>query len=111
MTQQPVVEVDMPNFKDITGQRFGRLVAIRPVGSRNGRALWLFKCDCGNFHTGEGRTLNRRRKKYKNVSCGCRKTNYRHGHTPRYKPHHPLYATWAMMRDRCDNPNSISYKR
>ena len=35
--------------KDITGQRFGRLVAIKNTGEKRGPAyLWLFKCDCGN---------------------------------------------------------------
>jgi len=38
--------------QDITGQRFGRLVAIKPIiGAKypNGRAKrqWEFKCDCG----------------------------------------------------------------
>lgn len=32
------------NFIDITGQRFGRLVAVEYVGNKK----WLFQCDCGN---------------------------------------------------------------
>ena len=36
-------------FKDITGQRFGKLVAIRPTEERKGtNVVWEFKCDCGN---------------------------------------------------------------
>ena len=31
--------------KDITGQRFGRLVALRP--DYNDIRYWYFKCDCG----------------------------------------------------------------
>jgi hypothetical protein len=34
-------------FCDLTGQRFGRLTAIRRVGKDSHR-LWLFQCDCGN---------------------------------------------------------------
>jgi hypothetical protein len=35
--------------KDITGLRFGRLVAIKPIGkTSNGQTLRLTKCDCGN---------------------------------------------------------------
>jgi hypothetical protein len=35
--------------KDITGQRFGMLTAVRIVGSdKFGRKKWLFNCDCGN---------------------------------------------------------------
>lgn len=33
--------------KDITNQRFTRLVAIKYVENRNKRQYWLFKCDCG----------------------------------------------------------------
>jgi len=34
---------------DITGQRFGRLTAIKPTGQREGTyVVWEFLCDCGN---------------------------------------------------------------
>ena len=36
------------HFIDRTGQRYGKLVAIRRVGTGpHGNALWLCKCDCG----------------------------------------------------------------
>lgn len=35
--------------KDITGQKFGRLTAIRPTDKRvNNSIVWIFQCDCGN---------------------------------------------------------------
>lgn len=35
--------------KDISGERYGRLIAIKPVESnKHGRFNWLLKCDCGN---------------------------------------------------------------
>lgn len=35
---------------DITGKRFGRLVAIEPTKERKcGRVVWKCKCDCGNI--------------------------------------------------------------
>jgi len=34
-------------YVDETGNRYGKLVAIRKTGSKNG-AVWLFQCDCGN---------------------------------------------------------------
>ena len=39
------------NTMDITGQRFGKLTAIKNTGildSKSGCFLWEFKCDCGN---------------------------------------------------------------
>lgn len=64
---------------DITGQRFGRLVVIERAGSKNGKAYWLCKCDCGKTVTVNGQTLRSGGVK----SCGClRKENspsYRDG--------------------------------
>lgn len=37
-------------FRDISGQKFGRLEAIRLVGiNKNKHRVWLFKCSCGNL--------------------------------------------------------------
>lgn len=56
------------NIKDITGQRFGLLTAIRAVGNdRYGRKQWLFKCDCGNdIVCSENNVMTGNTK-----SCGC----------------------------------------
>lgn len=43
---------------DITGQRFGSLVAIRVSGkARGGQPLWYCVCDCGLPHLTTGQTL------------------------------------------------------
>lgn len=34
-------------FKDITGQKFNKLTAVRRVSHEAGRSMWLFHCDCG----------------------------------------------------------------
>lgn len=35
--------------KDITGERFGHLVAMKETAERfNGKVVWLCRCDCGN---------------------------------------------------------------
>jgi len=58
----------MPNFIDITGQRFGRLVAIRPTDQRKGgQVLWECKCDCGNIV----KTVQTSLKAGTTKSCGC----------------------------------------
>lgn len=37
--------------RNITNQRFGSLVAIRPINKRrSGQLIWECKCDCGNIH-------------------------------------------------------------
>lgn len=98
----------MPAAVNITGQRFGRLVAIRPTNKRaSGKVVWFCKCDCGKSCFRASTTLRQNRKCQ---SCGCRTTNYRHGFTPKHKPNHPLYQTWANLRNRCDNQNNKQYK-
>lgn len=57
----------MPGIKDITGQRFGRLVAIEHIGIRQGAALWRCRCDCG----GERITRNGSLQSGLTQSCGC----------------------------------------
>jgi hypothetical protein len=39
----------MPKALDLTGQRFGKLVARRKAPSRSGKTYWLCECDCGNW--------------------------------------------------------------
>lgn len=57
----------MPKALDITGQRFGKLVALSKAPSRSGKTYWLCQCDCGNQkeiqtdHLTGGKTS----------SCGC----------------------------------------
>lgn len=58
----------MSRFKDLTGQIFGRLVAISPTEKRLGHyVVWKCVCDCGNIAfvaSSDLRTGNTR-------SCGC----------------------------------------
>lgn len=61
----------MGKIKDITGQRFGRLTAIKMVGYKESKygdsAVWLCHCDCGNDVEIDGRNLRSEHTK----SCGC----------------------------------------
>lgn len=38
----------MPKALDLTGQKFGRLTAIKKAPSRNKKTYWLCECECGN---------------------------------------------------------------
>lgn len=93
--------------KDITGETFGRLTAIGPIGrTPEGRILWHCQCECGKTTTAQVGYLTNGGVQ----SCGClgrerlglsRKT---HG-----LKKHPLYMTWANMINRCTNPNHPGY--
>lgn len=56
----------MTSKVDLAGQRFGRLVAIKPV-IKNGRQAWLCHCDCGNTKIVRADHLRSGAVK----SCGC----------------------------------------
>lgn len=75
---------------DITGQRFGRLVAIKRAGRQISsypgctRTLWQCKCDCGNKKNATSTALRQGHTR----SCGCL---YREMlHRPKPKSVHPL---------------------
>ena len=58
-------------IKDITGQRFGKLVVVRLLKTRtkSGATLWLCKCDCG-------KSKKIRKDKLRKIkSCGCLRNN------------------------------------
>lgn len=59
---------------DITGKRYGKLVAIYPLGrtDESGSMLWSCRCDCGNEVNASVSCLN----KGNNKSCGCLKKEY-----------------------------------
>jgi hypothetical protein len=88
-------------IKDITGQRFGQLFAIKQTKSdKHNNARWLCKCDCGRKTAVVGRNLRKGFTK----SCGSGVHRKQHGYA-----YHPLYQTWNLMRDRCNNKKSKNY--
>jgi hypothetical protein len=61
-------------IKDITGQRFGKLVAKEYTGrTRNHSAVWLCQCDCGNIVKVKANALSSGAIQ----SCGCLRSEVR----------------------------------
>lgn len=99
-----------PKALDITGDRFGRLVAMKQIGKdKRGNALWLCKCDCG----GEAIRATSELRKRSNHSCGClgkehladmSKKNVTHGMTGTR-----LYGCYKAMMSRCYRKKDIHY--
>ncbi len=112
-------EMSWARSRDITGQRFGRLTAIRMTvrgtkkpQRRNER--WLLRCDCGN----ETETTKTAVVNGYTQSCGCLqaevsqqsgKKNATHGHT-RAKRRSSEYIAWCNMHTRCRNENAENYR-
>lgn len=94
--------------RDISNQRFGRLLAIEPTGEKRwGVSLWRCHCDCGNEHIVAVNSLKANLVR----SCGClhretaKKTHAKHNDYGS-----PTYKTWGSMIQRCTNPNAKNYK-
>lgn len=96
--------------KDISGQRFGKLVAIKRVGKdKRNNALWQCKCSCGNYCIRAVVELHKRN----NHSCGCSgkehlknmaKGNVTHGMTGTR-----LYGCYKGMMSRCYREKDIHF--
>ncbi len=99
----------MPNFKDITGRRFGRLTVVGRSGYvHNGKHInWRCICDCGNEHY----TVAQQLTEAKTKSCGC----YLREFTGALRRTHGLsqtrtYRIWKGMRSRCYRKTDSRYE-
>ena len=92
---------------DISGERFGRWVALRRgVPSRK----WLCRCDCGTEKLVAGPSL----RAGGSLSCGClvMDINTRHGHNRKpggVRDKSSAYSRWSAMQQRCANPKHKQY--
>lgn len=98
-------------LKDITGQRFGKLVAIEPCGrEKSGVVRWRCKCDCGNFTEVSGTSLRAGTTK----SCGCGvieglKIGWER---PTHKQSRTrLYSIWCGMKSRTSEKADARHKK
>ncbi|CAN7454842.1 hypothetical protein LJR066_002869 [Acidovorax sp. LjRoot66] len=107
-------------IRDLSGIRFGKLVARTRLPSlKPGDGFrWECDCDCGKQAVVKARLLT-----YKKGtrSCGCliaeknrlrpvrHPMNVKHGHHPLTGPS-PEYICWSSMIQRCTNPRNESFK-
>ena len=99
----------MPPKKDLTGQRFGRLVVIGATNERgpDGSIVWDCLCDCGNSCTASGNKLTRKGHSQKR-SCGCLQKEL-HRVPIHNESKSILFHKWTGMKDRCYNVNAKNY--
>ena len=64
----------MAKIKDITGEKFGKLIAIKSIypNDKFGNIRWLCKCECGKEIITKGCALRSGNTK----SCGCLSTTF-----------------------------------
>lgn len=102
------------HIKDITGIRFGSLVAIKYMYSIKRMAFWQYKCDCGKLHIARSNTITYEAKnsnKPQFPSCGCKELEQKTKHGFRKaKNTHPLYIAIRGAIDRCYNTKNKNYR-
>ena len=98
----------MGQYKDRTGERFGRVVVLeRAENSACGRTRQRCKCDCGKIFVTDTQNLVKEHCK----SCGClRRELCGDAHRTHGLRKEAIYAVWADMIQRCENPNHHGYK-
>lgn len=98
-------------FLDISGQRFGKLVAKERVGTIGSRSMWRCQCDCGNTSIVSVSNLRNGHTQ----SCGCLViekglvTRRTHGGKGKYKCDR-LYSIWRAMKQRCYREKDPAFK-
>lgn len=98
--------------KNVSGERFGRLVAVKRVGTTKHKgAVWRCVCDCGNEVDAP---LINLRVGFKR-SCGCLAAENHKRNADRSRTHglrgHPTYSAYCGAKARCQNPNNTSWDR
>lgn len=104
----------MVAFIDITGQRFGRLVALSRSPNHKGKAMWLCRCDCDQLITVSGTTL----RSTGCQSCGCLARDRLKQFVQRITKHgaaipgrhRPEFDAWLSAKQRCTNPNNKKFQ-
>jgi hypothetical protein len=100
---------------DLTGQKFGRLIALHPVGKTPLKEVtWLCICECRNEVVVSGTSLRRGHTR----SCGCLQIDWaksghlrlRHGQAQkgRVSAEHKI---WQGIIKRCTNPKVEKWHR
>lgn len=106
----------MIKARDITGERFERLIAIKFEYKIKRQHYWLFKCDCGKEKIIQKASVLFGTSK----SCGCLQKEMTYNEETKHKiglantTHglrgNPIYSLWHSMKQRCYYCKSISYK-
>lgn len=99
---------------DITGDRYGRLVAICRVPKTGKATRWRFRCDCG----AEVETAIDRVRSGVSRSCGCLRAEQtaarsrKHGHSinlTRGGSQSRTLKAWQHAKQRCFNPRDAKF--
>lgn len=69
LKRQNIITKNINNYRDLSNQKFGKLLVLYPLSNRadGGNYIWHCKCDCGN----ECDVIGSRLTRHTTTSCGC----------------------------------------
>lgn len=94
-----------PNFRDIKGQRFGRLILKTLKRDAKNKLIWECLCDCGKIKVS----------KHSDIingdvnSCGCLQNDLAKERGTHNMSSTPEYKAWKRIKNRVCNPKEKSY--
>ena len=95
----------MPRRMNLVGDVYGRytVIAYSHTSATNGMSHYICKCSCGTEKVVSHGNL----RSGHTQSCGClpNKPNLQHGLSSG-----KTFKSWCKIKERCFNPNDISYK-
>lgn len=96
----------MPILRDLTGQRFGRLMVMERSQNAKKQVCWRCLCDCGNEIITRADNLVSGRTQ----SCGCfNREQSSKKHTKHGDSNTRLYSIWKKIKSRCNDKNNTRY--
>ena len=103
----------MGAYIDISGQKYGRLTAVREHHKLAGVGFWECRCDCGKMVVVAKNSIM----SGNTASCGCLRLEVihrifnKHGQAGNReaKGRSAEYRIWLTMRSRCRNPKCPSW--
>jgi transposase len=102
----------MTTAKDLTGQRFGMLVAVSREGYNGHFATWRYLCDCGEVVVKTGVDVTQTVRKGRVANCGCMsKVFLGNGSRKHMASTSTEYTSWRSAKGRCTNPRHHAWSR
>lgn len=100
-----------PPKEDLKDKQFGRLTVLElvkePHNLKHKSAVWLCRCNCGNYHKVQRVNLVRS-DGAGTQSCGCLQKENNQGFKHGFESH-KLYNTWNLMMYRCYHQKCKAY--
>ena len=92
---------------DLSGQKFGKLTAIKIAHKAKSQVYWQCKCECGNVKI----TITSNLRNGTVVCCGCIKASLRKKPVIFTENHRGAFNSWNNIRQRCYVPTNQAFDR